>query len=81
MQEIQALISEGVQFEDYFKQQRSKIARELACHEDTIYYVCLQPGLDQASRLKMLEKSGIFYFGKLYDEVLTNVKNWGHQSL
>jgi hypothetical protein len=50
----------GCAIEEYFKQQRSKTAKKLACHEDTIHYVCLQPDLDQESRFKMLEKSGIF---------------------
>jgi GTP1/Obg family GTP-binding protein len=71
----------GCAIEEYFKQQRSKTAKELACHKDAIHCVCLQPDLDRVSRFKMLEKSGIFYSEKLYDKVLTDVKNWGHQSL
>jgi hypothetical protein len=64
----------GCAIEEYFKQQRSKTAKKLACHEDTIHYVCLQPDLDQESRFKMLEKSGIFYFEKLYDPSLFTLK-------
>jgi hypothetical protein len=71
----------GCTIEEYFKQQRSETAKELACHKDTIHYVCLWPDSDRVSRYKMLEKYGILDFEILYDKVLTNVKNWGHQPL